>query len=146
MLKTEIPKFRSYTRSGDSSPVEEAQATGTVQVQVLIISFPLCPSTSSPPGPRGHPVSYKATAISTALYPRLGIVPGSVGDREGQDLPQGFLSGGKTRRAYFGDGTRYLNFLSPQINGPNLTPLIDWNRFPCCVGCPRRPPPLAHIK
>lgn len=32
LLKTEIPKFRTYTWFGDSSPVKEVQATAAIQV------------------------------------------------------------------------------------------------------------------
>lgn len=135
LLKTEIPKFRTYTWFGDSSPVKEVQATTAVQVQAPTTLFPLCSSTFSPLRPREHPISNKAQLflyiLSAARY--WARLCGQYG--EGQDLSPGAACLARlTRSAHFGDGTRYSNVLSPPINSWSQPHPFNWlEQVSCCV-------------
>lgn len=68
--------------------------------------------------------------------------------REGQDLPPGTsCPAGKTRSAYYGNGTRYSHFLSLQMNSWSQADPVNWlEQVPMLCGQTQENHPLTNIK
>ena len=130
-------------------PCGGSLATATIQVQALIIALPLCPSSpllqgpkNTPPHTKNHSYDYRTSSAAKCCGRLCGRY------REGQDLPPGTsCPAGKTRSAYYGDGTRYSHFLSPQMNSWSQPDPMNWlEQVPMLCGQTQESHPLINIK
>ena len=115
-------------RRAKLSPVSALSSLCPYPFQALIIALPLCPSSpllqgpkNTPPHTKNHSYDYRTSSAAKCCGRLFGRY------REGQDLPPGTsCPAGKTRSAYYGDGTRYSHFLSPQMNSWSQPDPMNW--------------------